>query len=64
MSKINIDNTRRKVQEKLAQYLAGPFATYLPKSWFQEIIKELGYTFREVAFSPLDYDLGLYWTSP
>jgi hypothetical protein len=60
MSKSNIDKSRRKVQEKLGSNLAGPFEKYIPRSWVQDILKEIGVQFREAVFSPLGNDMGVY----
>ena len=59
MRKSNIDQSRRKVQEKLGTNLAGIFEKYLPRSWVHEILKEIGIQFREAVFSPLGDDLGV-----
>ncbi len=59
----NIDRSRRKVQEKLGVSLAGPFEKYIPRSWVQEILRELGVQFREAVFSPLGGDLGVHRAS-
>jgi len=48
--KSNIDKWRRKVQEKLGTNLAGPFEKYLPRSWVQNILKEIGVQFRQTVF--------------
>lgn len=63
MRKNNIDQSRRKVQEKLGASLAGPFEKYLPGFWVQEILKDLGVQFREAVFSPLGDDLGVHRAS-
>jgi hypothetical protein len=60
MSKSNIDKSRRKVQEKLGTNLAGPFEKYIPRSWLQDILKEIGVQFREAVFSPLGNDMGVH----
>jgi hypothetical protein len=60
MSKSNIDNSRRKVQEKLGTNLAGPFEKYIPRSLVQDILKEIGVQFREAVFSPLGNDMGVH----
>jgi hypothetical protein len=60
MSKSNIDKSRRKVQEKLGVNLAGPFEKYIPRSWVQDILKEIGVQFREAVFSPLGNDMGVH----
>jgi hypothetical protein len=62
MRKNNIDQSRRKVQEKLGANLAGPFEKYLPHFWVQDILKEIGVQFREAVFSPLGDDLGVHRT--
>ncbi len=63
MRNSNIDKSRRKVQEKLGANLAGPFEKYIPQSWIQDILKELGVQFREAVFSPLGNAMGIYWSS-
>jgi len=63
MRKNNIDQSRRKVQEKLGASLAGPFEKYLPGSGVQEILREFGVQFREAVFSPLGDDLGVHRAS-
>jgi hypothetical protein len=63
MSKSNIDKSRRKVQEKLGVNLAGPFEKYIPRSWVQDILKEIGVQFREAVFSPLGNDMGVHRAS-
>ena len=63
MGKSNIDQSRRKVQEKLGVDLAGPFERYLPRSWVQDIFNELSVQFREAVFSPLGDDLGVHRAS-
>jgi len=63
MRKSNIDQSRRKVQEKLGTNLAGPFEKYIPRSWVQDILTELGVQFREAVFSPLGDDLGVHRAS-
>ncbi len=63
MRKSNIDKNRRKVQEKLGADLAGPLEKYIPQSWIQDILKELGVQFREAVFSPLGNVMGFYWSS-
>ena len=55
----NIDKSRRKVQEKLGANLSGPFEKYIPQSWVQDILKEIGVRFREAVLSPLDDDMGV-----
>ena len=63
MCKSNIDKSRRKAQEKLGTNLAGPFETYLPQTWVQEILTDLGVHVRQAVFSPLGNDLGLHRAS-
>jgi hypothetical protein len=63
MSKSNIDKSRRKVQEKLGVNLSGPFEKYIPRSWVQDILKEIGVQFREAVFSPLGNDMGVHRAS-
>lgn len=63
MCKSNIDKSRRKAQEKLGTNLAGPLEKYIPRTWIQEILKDLGVYFRQAVFSPLGDDLGIHWTS-
>ncbi|MHC4676735.1 MAG: hypothetical protein ACYTBZ_29980 [Planctomycetota bacterium] len=63
MRKNNIDKSWRKVQEKLGANLAGPFEKYIPPSWVQDILKELGVQFREAVFSPLGSDMGIHRSS-
>lgn len=63
MRKSNIDRSRRKVQEKLGTNLAGPFEKYIPRSWVQDILKEIGVQFREAVFSPLGDDMGVHRAS-
>ena len=63
MCKSNIDKSRRKAQEKLGTNLAGPFETYLPQSWVQEILTGLGVHVRQAVFSPLGDTLGLHRAS-
>lgn len=62
MCKNNIDKCRQKVQEKLGTNLAGPFEKYIPQSWVQDILKDIGVHFRHAVFSPLDA-MGLHRTS-
>lgn len=59
----NIVKSRRKVQEKLGNNLAGPFEKYIPQSWVQDIFKEIGVRFREAVFSPLGDDMGVHRAS-
>ena len=63
MCKSNIDQSRRKAQEKLGTNLAGPFEKYMPRTWVQEILKELGVHFRQAVFSPLGDGLGIHRAS-
>lgn len=63
MRKSNIDKYRQKVQEKLGTNLAGPFEKYIPQSWVQEILTDIGVHFRQAVFSPLGDALGLHRTS-
>ena len=63
MCKSNIDQSRRKAQEKLGTNLAGPFEKYLPQSWVQEILEALGVHVRHAVFSPLGDALGLHRAS-
>ena len=60
MRKSNIDNSRRKVQEKLGNDLAGPFEKYIPQSWVQDILQDIGFRFRQAVFSPLGDDMGVH----
>ena len=60
MRKSNIDKSRRKVQEKLGNNLAGPFEKYIPQSWVEAILKDLGVRFRRAVFSPLGDDMGVH----
>ena len=53
MCRDSIDKNRKKIQEKLADHLAGPFKEVLPRSWIEQILTELEYHFRESVFSPL-----------
>ena len=64
MCRDSIDKNREKIQEKLADSLAGPFKDFLPKMWVDQILTELGYRYHEVVFTPLLVLLGLYWPSP
>jgi hypothetical protein len=52
MCRDNIDTSRKKVQEKLSNSLAGPFKDYLPKNWIDQILTELEYRYHEVVFTP------------
>ncbi|MHC4165553.1 MAG: hypothetical protein ACYSWQ_01195 [Planctomycetota bacterium] len=63
MRKNNIDKSRRKVQEKLGVNLAGPFEKYIPQSWVQDILEEIGVRFRQAVFSPLGDDMGVHRAS-
>ena len=63
MCKNNIDNRRRKVQEKLGANLAGPFEKYIPQSWVQDILQDIGVRFRQAVFSPLGDDMGVHRAS-
>ena len=56
----NIDNNRRKIQEKLGTNLAGPLEKYISRSLVHDILKELGVKFREAVFSPLGHAMGIY----
>lgn len=63
MRKNNIDQNRRKVQEKLGANLAGPFEKYIPQFWVQDILKEIDVRFRQAVFSPLGDDMGVHRAS-
>jgi hypothetical protein len=63
MRKSNIDNNRRKVQEKLGTNLAGPLEKYISQSCVHDILKELDVQFREAVFSPLGHVMGIYRSS-
>ena len=63
MSKNNIGKSLRKVQEKLGANLAGPFEKYIPQSWVQDILQDIGVRFRQAVFSPLGDDMGVHWAS-
>lgn len=64
MCKNNIGESRQKVQEKLGTNLAGPFEKYIPQSWVQDILKEIGVRFRQAVFSPLGDDMGVHRAGP
>lgn len=53
MCRDSIDKNRGKIQEKLADSLAGPFKEFLPQMWVDQILTELGYKYHEVVFTPL-----------
>ena len=63
MCKSNVDKRRQKVQQKLGTNLAGPFEKYIPRSWVQDILKEIGVQFRQAVFSPLGDAMGFHRTS-
>jgi hypothetical protein len=56
----NIDNNRRKIQQKLGINLAGPLEKYISHSMVHDILQELGVKFREAVFSPLGHVMDIY----
>jgi hypothetical protein len=58
----NIDNNRRKIQQKLGTNLAGPLEKYVSQSLVHDLLKEMGVKFRDAVFSPLGHVMGIYWS--
>lgn len=58
--KNSIGKTVKMLHAKLANHLAGPFLEFLPRQWIDETLAEMGYRFRESAFSPLGYVVGVH----
>jgi hypothetical protein len=56
----NIDNNRRKIQQKLGTNLAGPLEKYVSQSLVLDLLKEMGIKFRDAVFSPLGHVMGIY----
>ena len=56
----NIDNNRRKIQQKLGTNLAGPLEKYVSQSLVLDLLKEMGIKFRDAVFSPLGNVMGIY----
>lgn len=55
-----IGDAAKKLHQKLADSLAGPFQAYLPREWIAETLTSIGYKFRCTAFSPSDHSLGIH----
>lgn len=59
-----IGDAAKKLHAKLADSLAGPLQAFLPGSWIDQTLQEIGYQFRRTAFSPLGDVVGIHRAGP
>ena len=59
-----IGDTAKKLHAKLADSLAGPLQEFLPRQWLDRILQQIGYRFRQRAFSPLGDAGGSHFVPP
>ena len=45
-----IADVTKKLQTKLADHLAGPLGSLLPRGWIRQGLDEVGYRFRQSVF--------------
>jgi hypothetical protein len=56
-----IGDAAKKLHAKLTDSLAGPLQQYLPSEWIDQTLREIGYRFRQTAFSPCGDVVGVPW---
>ena len=61
MSRVyGIGDAAKKLHAKLADSLAGPLQEFLPTTWIDQTLREIGHRFRQTAFSPSRDAVGLH----